>query len=133
MVVNSYVFRHFKTVDHHHVTEPQFVVTCSLSQPWQTIRPGARSQRGETGVRRRQRWIYNSSPSRALLQERQLWIQPISLFSRTLSFCVQVWKAACVQCVCERHVRACVSAARACDKPSGSSGPVRDLRPCSPD
>ncbi len=122
MVDNYCVSRHFKKAD---VTEPQFVgcVTCSLSQPWQTIRPGARSQRGETGVRRRQRWIYNSSPSRALLQERQLWIQPILLFSLTLSFCVQVCKAACVQLVCKRHVCVCVcvcmcvSAARACDKP----------------
>lgn len=81
-------------------------VTCSLSQTWQTIRPGARSQGGETSARKRRRWIYNVSEQSAAPGEAAM-DSPHPSF-----FCVQVRLAAgtstyCRECIC----------ARACDKP----------------
>lgn len=55
-------------------SEAQLVgcVTCTLFQPYQTIRPGARSQRGEAGMRGRHMQIHHCSPGGTLLRERQL-------------------------------------------------------------
>lgn len=86
------------------VTEPRFVcyVTCSLSELWQTIRPGARSQRGETGVRRRQRQSWTSLQA----EQRYSYRHNTDFFSFT--FCICVCRTHCVYVCVSEWVCVCV-------------------------